>query len=1155
MLAILGCTAALAVQGGATELADLPVLRVGEAATGEIVDGDAFVRTAALDMLSPEAPVRADAFRVEIAATGTYHIDLRGHPFDAYLILRDEEGAPLAEDDDALVNTQARLVVELVAGRTYRVEACALLGLGGLFELALTAGPPPERTPHSVALLVRDDAERRLAVAEELFGPDHLITAVELDNAAMIFMDQGEHGTARELLDRSLGIRECQLGPDHRITAGSYNHLATLHRNVGDYQAARPLFERALAIWERELGPEHVNTVTALNNLSLLLENLGEYDEARASYDRLLVLCGKVFGPEHENTAASLNNLALLLDAVGEWEEARSVYERALAIEEKLHGPRDVQVAKTLNNLGLLLKDMGSFEEARTMLERALEIRQELFGADHHMTAQALGNLGLLLFDQGDFEASRRLFERSLELTLAKWGPDHEMTAHDIAHLARVAESQKSYDTARRLYERVLAIYQERLGPEHPHTITGLNNLGGVLVSLRDYAGAQPLYARALAARERVLGPKHPLTGQSLNNLGNAYQWMGDHRAALPLQERALAIWMEVLGPGHPETATYLDNLAILHMNLGEPRRAWDLVRRGRLEREVSRERVLPLLTEVESYRYLAQHFWDLELELSLSSLLEDPAVLVAAYEDVLGWKGQVGRTLAASRSGLDADDTRRSALVAELREVQARLSSLMLTDELDEREDRGEQLRRLREERNRLELDLKRATAASIESPDALSFAELRSALPPRSVVLDFLVHNRYVIEQGEDGEPNGRGFWSSPRLSVWITSADSAAPVHVDLGPADAVQRAVADHLAGIVATRGAPERGVSPGTRPEVGFDRELVARLVDPLRAHLDGVELVFASPDSFLATLPIETLRFASGQLAIERFGTVYLQDLGALARPRRSGAPEFGSLLAVGGVDFHEIDPWKSGVEGASPSSSSLRSGLSDSWESLPATAEEAHRVHALHAEAFGGGGVRLLLQSAAPSEARLKHELPRHSVLHLATHGFFHPEGLYSLWSSAFSRDEAQTLSGRLPGLLSGLVCAGAAADTSHGEDGYLTAEEVGWLDLSRVELVALSACETGLGRSESGEGLLGLRRAFHAAGARTVVSSLWSVQDESTAELMRSFYANLWTRGMGRLDALRAAQLAMLARNRARFGDPLTSTWGAFVLSGEWR
>ena len=120
---------------------------------------------------------------------------------------------------------------------------------------------------------------------------------------------------------------------------------------------------------------------------------------------------------------------------------------------------------------------------------------------------------------------------------------------------------------------------------------------------------------------------------------------------------------------------------------------------------------------------------------------------------------------------------------------------------------------------------------------------------------------------------------------------------------------------------------------------------------------------------------------------------------------------------------------------------------------------------------------------------------------------------------------------------------------------DGYLTAADVEWLDLSGVELLVLSARDTGLGRPQSGEGLSGFRTTLHLSGAKTVVSSLWKVPDETTRELMVRFYDNLWRRKMGKLEALREAQLWMLERNRRREGEDLPGRWGAFVLSGDWR
>src|SRR5262249_14441925 len=117
-------------------------------------------------------------------------------------------------------------------------------------------------------------------------------------------------------------------------------------------------------------------------------------------------------------------------------------------------------------------------------------------------------------------------------------------------------------------------------------------------------------------------------------------------------------------------------------------------------------------------------------------------------------------------------------------------------------------------------------------------------------------------------------------------------------------------------------------------------------------------------------------------------------------------------------------------------------------------------------------------------------------------------------------------------PALRSGLVFAGANHTATVGKgDAFLTALEVSELDLSKAEMVVLSACETGLGKRESWEGLLGLQRAFQVAGAKTTVASLWKVPDRATQALMVRFHENLWQgrdgKKLGRAEALREAQL----------------------------
>jgi CHAT domain-containing protein len=172
-------------------------------------------------------------------------------------------------------------------------------------------------------------------------------------------------------------------------------------------------------------------------------------------------------------------------------------------------------------------------------------------------------------------------------------------------------------------------------------------------------------------------------------------------------------------------------------------------------------------------------------------------------------------------------------------------------------------------------------------------------------------------------------------------------------------------------------------------------------------------------------------------------------------------------------------------------------------------------------------------------------------------------------------------------PGLLSGLVLAGAnrprRADPesdSASHDGILTAEEVAAMDLASADLATLSACETGLGEVAGGEGVFGLQRAFQVAGARTVVASMWKVEDNATQTLMIEFYKNLWEKRLGRLESLRQAQLTMIrnydtqtgrlrqaggtgpeapasdAENVPKEGKPVRPFyWAGFVLSGDWR
>jgi hypothetical protein len=119
---------------------------------------------------------------------------------------------------------------------------------------------------------------------------------------------------------------------------------------------------------------------------------------------------------------------------------------------------------------------------------------------------------------------------------------------------------------------------------------------------------------------------------------------------------------------------------------------------------------------------------------------------------------------------------------------------------------------------------------------------------------------------------------------------------------------------------------------------------------------------------------------------------------------------------------------------------------------------------------------------------------------------------------------------------------------------DGILTAEEIAGINLEGVDWAVLSACDTGVGEIKVGEGVFGLRRAFQVAGAKTVIMSLWPVEDTTTEQWMGTLYREHFLNGKDTLESVRAASLQILLQRRARHQSTHPFYWGAFIAAGDW-
>lgn len=892
---------------------------------------------------------------------------------------------------------------------------------------------------------------------------------------------------AEKLLQRMVSLQEGYAGRRSLPVSDALLSLGWFYNNMGRYEQAQAALDRCSDIRQRLLGQETAPVAEVLNALGSLEENRNNLTLAEAFYQQAIAIREKVLGLENPDTATTWNNLATLYWITGDYEPAQKLFLQALAVREKAFGSKSLPVAATLNNLALLDVSLGDYDDAEDYFQRALAIRRERLPPDHPTIVKGLSQLALLYVREGNDAKAGPLLVQAVDMQLKTYPANDPDVARSLMQLGLLYDRRGQHDKA------------------------------------------EPLLVQSLNIRRQTVGVEHPEYAASLAALARNRHVQGRLPEALPLYEQALKIDRQALGDRHPDTVEIATNLAYLKLELGQRDDAL------RLARDVA-EAQQAALNGVFTFAAERQR-------MGFERTIE-PCDLPAALGDadleaqiVLRTKGVVLDSLledeARARAARDPD-------VRDLMEKQRLLQTRMARAQDDvlgaaysnSPEAQAERLEMEKEEQE-LEAKLAEKGVGSSRTRRALEtdVSDVQGALPRDAALVEFIAYDRYTGKLGHE-----------PGYGAVVLTHDGPAK-WVDLGaaaPIDAAIRSYQKYMHRRV--REAALAGVLTG----------LYRALCAPVVAELpQGISRLVLSPDGNINFVSFATLLDAKSRFFIEDYELNYVvsgRDLVGRPPISRRGGSDQRRMAIFANPDYGHlaVEPPKGRVGSARPQDDDLLAPL-------PGTEKEAFL---LQGEARAAGFSVQVYKGRDASKANLAAQ-DSPDILHLATHGLYLSPAEVPNLPPALAGARTP-LGGAMARSL--LALAGASVtlqDWRKGiyppldNDGLLTAQEVAGLNLDRTWLVVLSACDSGGGEAQPGEGVFGLRRGFAQAGARNLVLTLWTVGDAATASLMEAFYHEALRSGDAP-GALARVQRSTLVEERKRSGlSDAVRDAGAFILS----
>jgi len=904
-------------------------------------------------------------------------------------------------------------------------------------------------------------------------------------------MKQGQHDRALEVAQKALAWAETNSDKDQQIVALGLSMLGTSYVNLAQYDKALPLFQRMLTIKGNIPGPDHPDTATSMNNLAFVYYNLAQYDKVLPLQERALAIYEKTRGPEHPDTAASLNNLAETYGNLALYDKALPLQERALAIYEKTRGPEHPDTAMSLSNLARSYRSLAQYDKALPLQERALTITEKALGPEHPNIAVILNNLAGTYTDLAMDDKALLFSQRAFSIYEKALGPEHPRTATSLTNLAVNYLHLGQYNKALPLQERALAIYEETRGPEHPDTATSMRNLASTYGKLARYDKGLPLQQRALTITEKALGPEHPDTAKGLSDLAGTYYALAQYDQALRLQQRASAIYVKIVGLEHPHTAWSWNKQAFTLIRMGQKDLAIVFFKSAVNAYQNQREQVSRIdAATLRSYtESVIETYQALASQLVEQGLLPDAQLVLDMLKENEQFEFIRRSSSADPRLTRIGYNTTEQIWMTRYRQIADRLVALGAEEQALQKQAKLGLNNEQKQRQQNLTTDLRVAQTA-FES----FLKEMRESFARQGPAKAAEV-SATSVEALRELQGLLKGIGQDAVLLQYYVTDDKVGMLLTTQG----VQLARSTNVSAKDLNRQIAEfrRLLRDPRSDAMKTSQALYQLLVAPVAQDLEQAraKTVMLSLDGALRYLPFGALH--DGQRYLMQRWNLPMYTSVTRTRLRDAATP----LWQAAGL----------GVTRAQ-----------GEFSALPAVKAEMRSI--INAK---GGGVlpgEVYLDEAFTAQ-RFKDVSQRpFQLLHVASHFRFSPG---TEVNSFLLLGDGQ------------LLTLGDIRTQNYR--------------FENVDLLTLSACDTGLGggRDAQGREIEGFGVIAQQQGAKAVLATLWPVADESTAMLMAEMYRRRQEQHLTKIEALRQAQLSLLAQSR--YAHPFY--WAPFILMGNWK